>query len=200
MLMSVAAGSGLAQHGSEWRERIDLTRLLADSAALDKLVIIYRPTYRQTLFVFGTGRIALQTYPPESFPRSTSLLPTCTADVSRTDVKEIIMTMIETQFFDLPQKSFVDTGEYSNDIEFEKNLKAHDIIVHDGSSRASRDFAEGTYRGKQEQIPAAFATVEAKLIRLADVAASKKPCPMAHYMEWLRTGRGETSPDSTAKE
>jgi hypothetical protein len=181
-----------ARSSSEWRDRIDLGRQLSDSAALDKFVIIYRPTYRQTLFVFARGRLVLQTYPPQSFPRSTSLLPTCTADASRTDITDTIRTMIQANFFDLPQQSFVDTGEYSSDVEFEKQLKAHYIIVDDGSRRAYRAFAEGTYQGGKQKIPAAFANVEARLIRLVETAASRQPCPMAHYMEWRSMGRGET--------
>ena len=58
------ATAGSVQASSEWHERIELDRLLSDPAALDKLVIIYRPGYRQTLFVFGMGKVVLQTYPP----------------------------------------------------------------------------------------------------------------------------------------
>jgi hypothetical protein len=86
-----------------------LDRLLSDPAALDKLVIIYRPTYRQTLFVFGMGKVVLQTYPPSFFPRDAALLPTCTANKSQSDVRDVIRTMIRAHFFELPQKSYVET-------------------------------------------------------------------------------------------
>jgi hypothetical protein len=133
----------LPQASSEWHERIKLDRLLSDPAALDKLVIIYRPTYPQTLFVFGTGKVVLQTYPPSFFPQDTALLPTCTANKNQSDVRDVIRTMIRAHFFELPQKSYVDTGDENNQIEFEKEVKDHSIVVDDGASRAYRDFAEG---------------------------------------------------------
>jgi TonB family protein len=186
------ATGGSAQASSEWRDRIALDRLLSDSAALDKLVIIYRPTYRQTLFVFGMGKVVLQTYPPSFFPQDTAMVPTCTANKSQSDVRDVIRTMIRAHFFELPQKSYVDTGDENNEIEFEKEVKNHSIVVDDGASRAYRDFAEGQYRGKNEQIPAAFGEVEDALRRLAGPVLNGAPCPMGHYMEWRRTGRGET--------
>ena len=186
------ATAGYVQASSEGRERIELDRLLSDPAALDKLVIIYRPTYRQTLFVFGMGKVILQTYPPSFFPQDTALLPTCTANKSQSDVKDVIRTMIRAHFFDLPQKSYVDTGDENNEIEFEKEVKDHSIVVDDGASRAYRDFAEGQYRGKNKQIPVAFGEVEDALRRLAGSVLNGAPCPMGHYMEWRRTGRGET--------
>jgi hypothetical protein len=120
------------QASSEWHERIKLDRLLSDPAALDKLVIIYRPTYRQTLFVFGMGKVVLQTYPPSFFPQDTALLPTCTANKNQSDVRDVIRTMIRAHFFELPQKSYVDTGDENNQIEFEKEVKDHSIVVHSG--------------------------------------------------------------------
>jgi hypothetical protein len=180
-----------AEAGSEWRERIDLTRLLSDSAALDKLVIIYRPTYRQTLFVFGTGKVVLQTYPSSFFPQDTALLPTCTAHNTKGDIRDIVRTMIRVQFFELPEKSYVYTGDQNNYIEFEKEVREHTIVVDDGASRAYRGFGEGKYRGRDEQIPAAFDEVEDALRRLTGSVLNGTPCPMGHYMEWRRTGRGE---------
>ncbi len=174
-----------------WRDQIDLARLFSNPT-LDDFVIIYRPSYRQTLFVFSGGRLILQSYPSELFSQSTSLLPTCTALASGADITDTLRTMVEVNFFGLPKRSFVDTGEYSNSVEFEKELKEHSIIIDDGSGRAYRAFAEGTYQGKKEKIPPAFAKVEARLIRLAEDAASHQPCPMARYMEWRRAGRGET--------
>jgi len=180
-----------SQAGSEWHNRIDLDRFLSDPAALDRLVIIYRPTYRQTWFVFGTGRVVLQTYPPGCFPQRETLLPTCTADKSRDEIREVIRTMARAQFFDLPEKSFVDTGDEDNEIEFQKAVKLHSIVVDDGASRAHRDFAEGKYQGRDEKIPAAFGDIEGALRWVASSLLNGAPCPMAHYMEWRRTGRGE---------
>jgi len=177
--------------GSEWRKRIELTRLLSDSGALDKLVIIYRPSYRQTLFAFGIGKVVLQTYPPNFFAQDTALLPTCSANKSQSEIRDIIRTMILAHFFDLPEKSFVYTGDQNNEIEFEKDVKLHSIVVDDGANRSYRDFAEGKYRGMNEQIPAAFDDVENALRRLAGADLDGAPCPMGHYREWRRTGRGE---------
>ncbi len=187
-----STGVAAPRRASEWHHELDLGRLLSDSAALDQLLIIYRPSYRQTLFAFSGGRLFLQTYPAQPFSQGASRLPTCTAGASRTEITDTIRTMIQVNFFGLPERSFVDTGDYSNNVDFEKGLKAHFIIVDDGSNRAYRAFAEGTYQGKKEEIPSAFAKVEASLIRLAETAASHQPCPMAPYMEWRRVGRGET--------
>ena len=99
-----------SQAGSEWHNRIDLDRFLSDPVALDRLVIIYRPTYRQTLFVFGTGRVVLQTYPPSFFPNARRSSQRNTADKSRDGIRDVIRTMAQAQFFDLPEKSFVYTG------------------------------------------------------------------------------------------
>lgn len=179
-----------AEAGSDWRERIELTRLLSDPAALDKLVIIYRPTYRQTLFVFGTGKVVLQTYPPSFFPQDTALLPTCIAHKSQDDIRDIIRTMIRAHFFELPQKSYVDTGDANSEIEFEKEVKDHSIVVDDGASRAYRDFAEGQYRGKSEQIPAAFDEVEVALRQLACLKRSALSYGALHGVEAYRTRSG----------
>jgi hypothetical protein len=179
---------------SEWRKRIELTQLLSDSGALDKLVIIYRPTYRQTLFVFGMGKVVLQTYPPNFFAQNTTLLPTCTVNKSQSEIRDLIRTMMLAHFFDLPQKSFVYTGNQNNEIEFEREVKQHSIVVDDGASRAYRDFAEGKYQGMNEQIPAAFNDVENALRRLAGSDLNAAPCSMGRYREWRGTGRGEVVP------
>lgn len=179
---------------SEWRKRIELTRLLSDSGALDKLVIIYRPTYRQTLFVFGTGKIVLQTYPPNFFSQNAAILPTCTANKSQSEIRDVIHTMILSHFFDLPEKSFVYTGDQNNEIEFEKEVKQQSIVVDDGANRAYRDFAGGKYQGMNEQIPAAFDDVENALRRLAGSDLNGAACPMGRYREWRGTGRGEVVP------
>jgi hypothetical protein len=59
------------------------------------------------------------------------------------EIREVIRTMAQAQFFDLPEKSFVYTGDENNEIEFQKAVKLHSIVVDDGASRAHRDFAEG---------------------------------------------------------
>src|SRR5580704_5901451 len=100
--------------------------------------------------------------------------------------------MMRAHFFELLQKSYVDTGDANNEIEFEKEVKDHSIVVDDGASRAYRDFGKGQYRGKNEQIPAAFGEVEDALRRLAGSVLNGAPWPMGHHMEWCRTGRGET--------
>jgi hypothetical protein len=188
--------SGVSAKGdSEWHNRIDLNRLLSDSVALDKLVIIYQPTYRQTLFVFGSGKVVLQTYPPSFFRQDSALLPTCTTKKHQNEIRDVVRTIIHAQFFELPQRSFVYTGDQNNEIEFEKEVKPHSIVVDDGTNRAYRDFAEGNYRGQKEQIPASFAEVENALKQVANPVLNGAPCPMGHYMEWRRTGRGEAVRD-----
>jgi hypothetical protein len=48
----------MASNASELAERIDLKKVLNDSAALDKLAIEYRPTSNSVLFVYGTESIS----------------------------------------------------------------------------------------------------------------------------------------------
>jgi hypothetical protein len=77
-----------SRQASDWRNQIDLGPVLSDSEAMKRLVIIYRPSYRQTLFVFGAGRLVLQTYPDNFFNQSDSLLPTCTANVDQSELRD----------------------------------------------------------------------------------------------------------------
>jgi|SRR5271157_2253411 len=160
-LSALAAGeqepiphSGVAsRQASEWRNRIDLAPVLSDSEAMKTLVIIYPPSDRQTLFVFGSGRLVLQTY---------------------------------------PHKSFVDIGLQGSEIEFEKELTEHYIVLDDGTSRTYRTFAEGTYNRQPETIPPEFLITEKPLRGFVERLSDGKPCQLAHYMEWRGTARGES--------
>ena len=91
----------------------------------------------------------------------------------------------------LVRPSNLNSRDENNEIEFQKAVKLHSIVVDDGASRAHRDFAEGKYQGGDEMIPPAFGDVEGALRRVAGSLLNGVPCPMAHYMEWRRTGRGE---------
>jgi hypothetical protein len=176
--------------GSVWRSRLDLKQVDSDPVKLANLLIIYRPSYRQTLFVFGTGKVVLQTYPETLFSQSAAPIPTCRSTIGVDEVKQLALTL-NARLFDLPEKSYVDTGEYASVTTFLKELRDHSIIVDDGASRAFRDFAEGTYRGKQEEIPREFSEIERPLQQLLTRTSAVSNCRLAHYMEWRRTGRGE---------
>ncbi len=198
-LSSLAAGqqeaappSGVAARGaSEWRRQIDLAPILSDSEAMKRLVVIYRPSYRQTLFVFGTGRLVLQTYPDNFFNQSDALLPTCTANVGQTELAEMVR-IFQGHLFNLPQKSFAYTGVQSSEVQFEKELWEHSIVFDDGTSRTYRAFAEGAYAGEQETIPPEFRLAEKPLRGFVERLSDGTPCHVAPYMEWRRTARGES--------
>jgi hypothetical protein len=169
---------------SKWQSTINLAPLLTDSARLARLVIIYRPSYRQTLFVFGTGQVVLQTYPAGEFDPDNTLLPTCSTEASHAEIEDLVRTLL-THLFRLPQREFAYTGEENSMREFEKHLREHSITVDDGIVRAYRSFAEGTYQHHSETIPPEFVILENPLRAFMNRASHGNACHMSdHYMNW----------------
>jgi len=179
VVLVVCVCSALA---SQWQDRIDLSHFLTDDAALNTLTIAYWPTYRQVLYVYGSGKLIAQNYPGLSFSRQYGLFPTCKAALSPEKVRDVVRLMIKVRFFDLPQKSFV-YATASDDMEdAEKEWQVHSIALDDGTTHAQRDFAAGTYLGKQESIPQEFAAVEAFLQRLMKETFKDTPCKLDYYV------------------
>jgi len=168
-------------HPSEWKDRLELSRFLTDDAALKTLTITYRPTYRQVLYVYGSGKLIGQSYPGLTFSQQYGLFPTCKGMISPERVRDVIRLMIQVRFFDLPQKSFV--FMFASDGEdLEKELQKHSIALDDGTIHAQRDFAAGTYLGKKESIPQEFAAVEAALQQLMKETFKDMPCKVDYYV------------------
>ena len=167
---------------SQWQDRIDLSRFLTDNAALSTLTIAYWATYRQVLYVYGSGKLIAQSYPGLNFSKQYGVFPTCKGALSPEKVRDIVRLMIQVRFFDLPQKSFV-YATASDDMEdAEKEWQLHSIALEDGNIHAQRDFAAGTYLGKQESIPQEFAAVEASLQRLMKETLKDTPCKLDYYV------------------
>lgn len=167
---------------SEWKDRIELSHFLTDEASLNALTITYRPTYRQVLYVYGSGKLIAQTYPGLNFSQQYGIFPTCKAVVSPEKIRDVLRVMIQGRFFDLPQKSFV-YATASDDMEdFEKELQRHSIALDDGTTHAQRDFAAGSYLGRKESIPQEFAAVETVLQRLMNETFKDPPCKVDNYV------------------
>jgi hypothetical protein len=102
--------------------------------------------------------------------------------ISPERVRDVIRLMIQVRFFDLPQRSFV-YATASDDMEdFEKELQRHSIALDDGTIRAQRDFAAGTYMGRKESIPQEFAAVETALQQLMKETFKDMPCKVDYYV------------------
>ena len=92
-----------ASSASELVERLDLERMLNDSAALNEWVIEYRPTTNSFLFLYGTGRVVTQLHPQIG---SSELVPTGVGKIDQAEVRGLIQEMIEHRFFDLPVNEY----------------------------------------------------------------------------------------------
>jgi hypothetical protein len=165
-----------AMTASDLAERLDLKKLLGDSAALDKLVIEYRPTDNSVLFVYGTGRVVTQAHPKIG---SSELVPTCVGKIDQAEVRGLVQEMINHRFFDLPPNEYYFITASDDGDDFWRALKLHSITIDDGHSRASRQFADGTYQDKKQAIPADFAAIEEILMRMEKSAIGDKPCHIA---------------------
>jgi hypothetical protein len=162
--------------GSESAQKIDLQALLSDPAAMEKLVVEYRPDMQTFLFVYGTGRVIKQAH---SISASNSLVPTCSGKIGQDEVRELVKDIVVHRFFDLPIRSFVFATASDDFDDFLKELKLHSIVIDDGSHRAQRDFAEGIYNDKKEFIPMDFSTIEEVLRRIEKSALGNKPCTIS---------------------
>jgi hypothetical protein len=161
-----------ASNGSEFRERLDLERLLTDPGALPQLVIEYEPGNDTVLFIYGTGAVVKQAYPPL---RPNALVPTCTGKVSQDEVRELVRVLMRRHFFDLEIRSYF-YATVSDDLkDFWKMLQLHSITIDDGKTRASRGFASGVYQDRKEIVPADFAVIEEVLRHIGSVTEGK-PC------------------------
>jgi hypothetical protein len=170
---------GVAVNGSEFADRLDLEKLLTDSAALEKLVVGYEPSLDTILFVYGTGKVVKQGH---SRLGSNALVPTCTGSVSQDKLRDLIRAMIRRHFFDLPVRSYVFMTISDDEGEFWKALKLHSIVIDDGKTRTYRQFADGVYGDRKETIPPDFAAIEEILLDIDKKATGSKPCHIAPGM------------------
>jgi len=173
--LSILAGA-TALIASELVERLDLQKPLHDSAALNQLVIEYRPANNSILLVYGTGKLVTQAHPQVG---SSELAPTCIGKISQADVKGLVQEIINHRLFDLPLNEYYFMTASDDGDDFWRALKLHSITIDDGHSRASRQFAAGIYQGKKQTIPTDFAAIEELLLRTGKSAIGDKPCHIA---------------------
>jgi hypothetical protein len=150
--------------------------MMRDDQRLQKLKIMYEsPTEHgfHLLFIKGDGTLILQAYPGRMMARDD--VPTCKERISPYKVREILGSMIERRFWELPEKQFIFLGNWPNPSEFE----LHEIFVSNGAEKAGRSFGIGTYGGKPESIPADFAVIERKFKNLERATFPGKPCHLA---------------------
>jgi hypothetical protein len=175
----IALLSLLPQLAEPWKHQLDLEPMLRDSESLKKLTVMYDlPLQRgfELLFVRGDGSLILQEYPGR--PMSTTDLPTCMQKVGQDQVKELA-SLISEHLWALPEKRFIFGGEPSH-----KELAVHRIFVSNGSEKAGRVFAVGTYGGRQETIPDDFAVIEQRFEHLAQSAFADKGCHLAPAVQF----------------
>ena len=166
----------LPQSAELWKHQLDLELMLHDAESLKKLTIMYDSPLRQgfeLLFVRGDGSLILQRYPGR--PMATTEIPTCKEKIDQTTVKELVSLLVSRHFWELPEKRFLFIGGEPSHEE----LAVHRIFISDGTEKAGRVFAVGTYAGRQESIPDDFAMIEQQLKQLAQSAFAGKPCQLA---------------------
>jgi hypothetical protein len=166
------------------RHALDLEPLLQDPAALQRLTVVYRPPIHggwvQLFFVRGDGSLILQAYPDR--PMAVTDIPTCKAKVSQEVVKDLVRSIIQRHFLELPEKLFI----FLYGAQGNEKLQLHTITIGDGLAKTSRTFGVGKFAGKEEKIPFDFLAIEDELKRLKDSAfpPDGKPCHFAPAMKY----------------
>jgi hypothetical protein len=131
---------------SESAQKIDLQALLSYPAAMEKLVVEYRPDMQTALFVHGTGRVVKQAH---SVRAPNVLVPTCTGNVDQEEVRKLVREMIVHHFFDLPIRSFTFLFASDDLVEAMKELKQHSIVIDDGLTGLSVTLPKGFTTAKK---------------------------------------------------
>ena len=136
------------------------------------MLIKYDIAGYQTLLFYGTGKVVRHIY--VSLPNSTNR--TCTGEVEQAEINKLLKALVKQRFFDMPLRRYAISSRSLDEL---RELKLHSIMIDDGTTRSSRQFAAGTYQGHQERIPKKFAAVEAALQNLGDAALAGAECNQA---------------------
>lgn len=158
---------------NDWKQRLNLERLLQDPDALNALVIAYTSfDNKLALFIFGNGKIVTQ-----PTVATTELVPTCTADISDQQVRTLVQLFIAKRFFDLPRKDFIMLNASQDDWAL---LHLHSISITDDEGTAGRTFGTGYFNGEKQALPENFAALRDALLQLRNSAFQgrdpNKPC------------------------
>ena len=136
------------------------------------MLIKYDIAGYQTLLFYGTGKVVRHIY--VSLPNPTNR--TCTGEVEQAEINKLLKALVKQRFFDMPLRRYAISSRSLDEL---RELKLHSIMIDDGTTRSSRQFAAGTYQGHQERIPKKFAAVEAALQNLGDAALAGADCNQA---------------------
>ena len=171
----------LPQSAEPWKHQLDLEPMLRDSESPKRLTIMYDSPLQQgfeMLFVRGNGSLILQRYPGR--PMATTDLPTCAEEISQDQVTKLAGLTGSKHFWELPEKRFLFIGGEPS----HKELEVHRIFISNGTEKAGRIFAVGTYAGKQEAIPDDFAMIEQQFKQLAQSTFAGKACHLAPAVQF----------------
>ena len=139
----------------------DLRPIISDDAALASVEISYRVD-GQLIVMRGDGSVFTQ-----STRQQLPLLPTCKGKVAPADIRRLLETMLNAQFLNLPQKSYI---MLNGDEADWRKLQLHSISIKIAGGSAKRDFSAGEYSGEHREIPENFATVEKVIVELKSKA------------------------------
>ena len=171
----------LAPSAEPWKHQLDLEPMLRDSESLKKMTIMYDWPLQQgfeMLFVRGNGSLILQRYPGR--PMATTDLPTCKGKIDHDQVEKLASLIASKHFWELPEKNFLFIGGEPSHKEWE----VHQILISNGTEKAGRVFAVGSYAGRQEAIPDYFAMIEHQFQQLAQSAFAGKACRLAPAVQF----------------
>lgn len=149
----------------------DLRRIISDESALKSVEIRYSDE-EKLVILRASGAVFVQ-----STRQNISQVPTCKGKVAPADVRRLLVTMLDTQFFDLPRNSYV---MRDGDLRDWRQLQVHSISVHTAEGALDRSFAAGTIGGEPQEIPQRFAAIEKAILELkAEAFPDGRPCTLA---------------------
>ena len=149
----------------------DLHRIISDESAL-KSVEVWYSVAEQLVILRASGAVLVQ-----STRQNVSLVPTCKGKVAPADVRRLLVTMLDTQFFDLPRNSYL---MLDGDLQDWRQLQVHSISLHTAEGALDRSFAAGKIGREPQEIPQKFAAMERSILELkAGAIPEGRPCTLA---------------------
>ena len=149
----------------------DLRRIVNDESAL-KSVEVWYSVADQLVILHTSGTIFLQ-----STRQNVALVPTCKGKVAPVDVRRLLVTMLDTQFSDLPRNSYL---MLDGELQDWRELQVHSISVHTTKGALERSFAAGTIGREPQNIPQKFADIEKSILELkAEAIPEGRPCTLS---------------------
>lgn len=149
----------------------DLPRIISDESAL-KSVEVWYSVGDQLVILRASGAVFVQ-----STRQNVSLVPTCKGKVAPADIRRLLVTMLDTQFFDLPRNSYL---MLDGDLQDWRQLQVHSISLHTAEGALDRTFAAGKIGREPQEIPQKFVAMEKSILELkAEAIPEGRPCTLA---------------------